>query len=111
MEGIQSLRSKSVASATRGPTVTQWSKRTMVAKYLGPCSFGNSSQRLPWFSGAVARACGTLSLPPRYAPGVLPTFNSCETAVSTCAGANGFAINTLFGTPNDVQSWPSPPVT
>lgn len=38
-------------------------------------------------------------------------FKSCETAVSTCAGANGFAINTLFGTPNDAQSWPSAPVT
>jgi hypothetical protein len=39
-----------------------------------------------------------------YVPSVFPTFKSCETAVSTCAGANGFSISTLFGTPNDVAA-------
>ena len=57
--------------------------------------------------GSGARLLGTTveyRSAPGYAPGVLPTFNSCDTAVSTCAGANGLAINTLFGTPNDAQS-------
>lgn len=34
-----------------------------------------------------------------HAPGVLPWFSSCETAVITWAGANGFFTSMLLGTP------------
>ena len=45
-----------------------------------------------------------------YAPGAVPMFSNCATAVMACAGAKGFVIKTLFGTPNAAQSWESCPV-
>jgi hypothetical protein len=42
--------------------------------------------------------------------GGVPVLRSWETAVTSCAGANGFANMMLFGTPFDAQSPASLPL-
>lgn len=74
--------------------------------HSGPeCSLPCCHER-PYTPGAFEHQ----SIQDNYAPSVLATFSNWETAVRTCAGANGFGTNMLFGTPNEDHSCPSDPV-
>jgi hypothetical protein len=44
------------------------------------------------------------------AVGELPMFRSCDTAVTSCAGASGLVSMMLFGTPFDAQDWACAPL-